>query len=199
MSVQVLTTGSVMDVLVLSKTWEPMDRISWFEAFTALYSQEKKAEVVEYSEKVVVRSSSPVLNELREWKVPSVIRFVDAMVPHLKGVRFSRENIYARDKGCCQYCGTHVAAGDWEYEHVVPRSQGGTTCWENIVVACTSCNQRKGGQTPHQAGMRLLSRPVKPDKMNRRRAILHWTPGMPESWKNYMRDATYWKTELEHD
>jgi hypothetical protein len=190
---------AVMDVLVLSKTWEPMDRISWEDAFTALCGGEmgeKKAEVIEYCDQVI-HSGAQGGEELKEWKVPSVIRFVEAVVPNLKGVRFSRENIYTRDRGNCQYCGVHVAADDWEYEHVIPRSQGGQTVWENIVVACTSCNQKKGGKTPTQAGMRLLTRPTKPDKLFRRRSILTWQPGMPESWRGYMRDSLYWKGELD--
>lgn len=186
------------NVLVLSKTWEPMDRISWEEAFTVLFggSGDRKAEVIEFDAERIVHSGSPA-GELREWKVPSVIRFVNAMVPQLKGIRFSRENIYSRDRGRCQYCGVHVAPGDWEYEHVVPRAQGGQTTWENIVVACTACNQRKANRTPAQAGMRLLTRPVKPDASSRRRATLAWHPGMPDAWKGYMRDAAYWKGELE--
>lgn len=185
-----------MDVLVLSKTYEAMDRITWEDAFTALFGEEKKAEVIEYREKDVVHSGSPH-GDLREWKVPSVIRFVNAMVPELKGVRFSRENIYMRDRGNCQYCGTHVTADDWEYEHVTPRCLGGQTTWENIVVACTACNQKKANRTPAQAGMRLLAKPEKPEKLFRRRAILSWQPGMPEAWRNYMRDSLYWKGELD--
>ncbi len=187
-----------MEVLVLSKTWEPMDRISWEEAFTVLFSGEgaRKAEVVEYREDKTVHSGSPD-GELREWKVPSVIRFVHAMVPRLKNARFSRENLYLRDKGHCQYCGLAVAADDWEYEHVVPRCQGGLTNWENIVVACTAGNQRKAGKTPAQAGMRLLAAPARPDKAFQRRAILAWRRGMPEAWRSYLRDATYWNGELE--
>jgi hypothetical protein len=186
------------DVLILSKTWEPMETKTWQDAFTALCGGEsgtRKAEVVAYSDQVI-HSGSPD-GELKEWRVPSVIRFLDAMVPQLKGVRFSRENIYMRDKGHCQYCGIHVSEGDWEYEHVVPRSLGGKTTWENIVVACTSCNQRKANRTPAQAGMRLLTRPQKPEKLFRRKAILAWQPGMPETWKNYMRDVSYWHSELE--
>jgi hypothetical protein len=188
------------NVLVLSKTWEPMDRISWEDAFTVLFGGEgaRKAEVIEFDAGKVVHSGSPA-GELRAWKVPSVIRFVNAMVPQLKGVRFSRENIYARDHGRCQYCGVHVAPDDWEYEHVVPRSQGGMTTWENIVVACTACNQKKANKTPAQAGMRMLTRPAKPSRSFRRRAILTWQPGMPEGWRSYLRDSTYWKGELEQE
>jgi 5-methylcytosine-specific restriction endonuclease McrA len=186
------------DVLVLSKTWEPYDRVPWQRAFVLLSGGEhgdKKIEVVEYHETKTVRSG-----DLKEWKVPSVIRFVEAMVPEIKGVKFSRENVFARDNGQCQYCGRKVTLSEFEYEHVTPRSKGGQTTWENIVVACTHCNQKKGNKTPFEAGMKLLKHPRKPDKVSgKRRLTLSWQNGMPESWKAYMRDVTYWKTELDND
>jgi 5-methylcytosine-specific restriction endonuclease McrA len=185
------------DVLVLSKTWEAYDRVSWERAFVLLCGGDdgqKKVEVIEYGDRVV-RSGS-----LREWKVPSVIRFVEAVTPEIRTAKFSRENIYRRDRGTCQYCGTRVKLSEFEYEHVIPRFRGGMTTWENIVVACTRCNQRKGGRTPAEAGMRLLSTPRRPDKsFNRRRMTLVWENGMPQSWRSYMRDVTYWKSELDND
>ena len=185
------------DVLVLSKTWEPYDRVGWERAFVLLAGGDdgkKKVEVIEYNDRIV-RSGA-----LREWQVPSVIRFVGAMTPEVRSVKFSRENIYARDNGQCQYCGARVRISEFEYEHVIPRAQGGRTTWENIVVACTPCNQRKGGRTPLQAEMRLRSIPRRPDKcFARRRLTLAWREGMPESWKSYMRDVTYWRGELESD
>jgi 5-methylcytosine-specific restriction endonuclease McrA len=99
------------DVLVLSKTWEAYDRVSWERAFVLLCGGDdgkKKVEVVEYDEEKKIHSGSNTAGELREWKVPSVIRFVDAVTPQIKVVKFSRENIYTRDKGACQYCGTKV-------------------------------------------------------------------------------------------
>ena len=185
------------DVLVLSKTWEPYDRVSWERAFVLLCGGEdgkKKVEVIEYDERKVRSGDN------REWKVPSVIRFVEAVTPEIRVVKFSRENIYTRDKGMCQYCGLKVSQDQFEYEHVIPRVRGGKTNWENIVVACTPCNQRKGGRTPAEAGMRLLSVPRRPDKsFKRRRMTLSWQKGMPEAWKSYMRNVTYWRGELEHD
>ncbi len=190
-----------MDTLVLSKSYEAYDRITWEEAFKHLCggeNGEKKVEVIEYHEDRVVHSSNN--GELKEWKVPSVIRFVDAMTPEIMMVKFSRENIYARDKGKCQYCGSDVKLSEFEYEHVLPKSQGGKTIWENIVVACTSCNQKKGNRTPTQAGMRLLSTPKKPNPKNSRHRIsILWRHGMPEAWKAYMRDVTYWRGELDND
>lgn len=191
-----------MEVLVLSKTWEPYDRVTWEDAFVLLAGGrdgKKKVEVIEYDESKKVHSSSAA-GELREWRVPSVIRFIDAVTPEIKAVKFSRENIYARDKGACQYCGVKVTLSSFEYEHVIPRTKGGKTIWENIVVACTSCNQRKGGRTPQEAGMRLRSLPRKPDRSSmKKRMTVTWHKGMPSSWRNYMRDATYWGTELENE
>lgn len=191
-----------MDTLVLSKTWEPYDQVSWQEAFKYICGGDdgtKKVEVIEYHEDRKVHSGSGS-GELREWRVPSVIRFIDAVTPEIKVVKFSRENIYARDGGKCQYCGAKCSLSEFEYEHVIPRAQGGKTIWENIVVACTGCNQKKGSKTPAQAGMRLLAMPRKPDRNSRkRRIVITWRHGMPEAWKSYMRDMTYWKTELDND
>lgn len=191
-----------MDTLVLSKTWEPYDQVSWQEAFKYICGGDdgsKKVEVIEYHEDRKVHSGSGS-GALKEWKVPSVIRFIDAVTPEIKVVKFSRENIYARDHGKCQYCGTKVSLSEFEYEHVIPRCQGGKTIWENIVVACTTCNQKKGNKTPMQAGMRLLAVPRKPDRNSRkRRIVITWRKGMPEAWKSYMRDMTYWKSELDND
>ena len=88
---------------------------------------------------------------------------------------------------------------EFTYEHVVPRVLGGKTSWENVVVACVSCNQKKAGRTPAQAGMRLLSIPVKPKKLPNVPREIHFTDGMPESWKSWLRDAVYWGGELDHD
>lgn len=185
------------EVLVLSKTWEPYDRVSWERAFVLLCGADdgkKKVEVIEYHERTV-RSGS-----LREWKVPSVIRFIQAVTPEIHAVKFSRENIYARDKGVCQYCGIQVTRAEFEYEHVVPRAKGGKTTWENIVVSCTPCNQRKGGRTPVEAGMRLRSIPRRPGKsFKKQRMTLSWQNGMPEAWRNYMRNVVYWRSELDNE
>ena len=84
-------------------------------------------------------------------QVPRVIRllFFDR-VPR-QTLRFNRRNIFARDGNQCQYCGKHFPTSELSLDHVVPRSRGGDTCWENIVCACVACNVRKGGRTPHEA------------------------------------------------
>lgn len=77
-------------------------------------------------------------------------------------VRFNRKNLFARDNHSCQYCGQRKPPAQLSLDHVLPRSQGGKTTWENVVCSCLPCNSRKGGRTPSQANMKLLSKPVRP-------------------------------------
>jgi len=83
-------------------------------------------------------------------------------------VRFSRLNIFSRDRFTCQYCAVRPSRSELNLDHVIPRSQGGRTTWENVVCCCVSCNRRKGGRTPEQAGLPLRRRPARP----------RWTPLM---------------------
>jgi 5-methylcytosine-specific restriction endonuclease McrA len=181
-----------METLVLNAGWQPVARIPWQRAITLLFLG--KVELVEEYEDRTIRSVS------FEVKMPSVVRFL-RMLKHRKPViRFSRENVYARDRGRCQYCGKAVTRSEATYDHVVPRSQGGGTHWENIVIACVPCNRAKGGKTPAQARMKLLTRPVKPTTLpDTFRLTFTWSKGMPSSWKNWLRDLTYWHGSLEED
>ena len=111
-------------------------------------------------------------------------------------VRFSRTNIYARDRDTCQYCARTLSRSELNLDHVVPRAQGGRTTWENVVCSCVPCNLRKGGNTPEQAGMALLGRPARP----------RWTPLFRgavrrvsyREWQPFLSfsDASYWNVEL---
>jgi 5-methylcytosine-specific restriction endonuclease McrA len=77
-------------------------------------------------------------------------------------VTFSRRNIFKRDRFTCQYCGAQPGSEELTLDHVIPRSQGGESRWENCVLACLACNTRKADRTPEQASMRLRHKPVKP-------------------------------------
>ncbi len=77
-------------------------------------------------------------------------------------LRLSRRNLLLRDKFRCQYCGSRLPAADLDLDHVVPRSRGGASTWENLVAACRQCNVRKGDSTPEEAGMSLRAKPVRP-------------------------------------
>lgn len=116
-----------------------------------------------------------------------------------KMVRLSRLNIYLRDQHTCQYCGVQMKRSDLNLDHVVPRSQGGKTSWENVVTCCLPCNHKKGGYSPLEAGMHLIRAPIRPK----------WTPFIQfslrqihyEEWKPFLNivDYSYWNSELQAD
>ena len=98
-----------------------------------------------------------------ELQVPRIVRLTRYDKFPKLSVRFNRKNLFSRDDHRCQYCGQTRPASQLSLDHVIPRSLGGATTWENIVCSCLPCNSRKGGRTPVQAGMKLLSKPVRPD------------------------------------
>jgi len=125
--------------------------------------------------------------------VPRIIRllFYDRL-PRSE-VKFNRRNIFARDRNSCQYCGNHYPTSELSLDHIVPRSMGGKSAWENIVCACAECNVKKGGRTPKQAGMTLIQKPVKP----KHNPLVHIHLGHHRyrSWKQFL-DHAYWSVEL---
>jgi 5-methylcytosine-specific restriction endonuclease McrA len=126
-------------------------------------------------------------------RVPRIILllFFDR-VPN-KDVKFTRQNVFERDKNTCQYCGVRFDRKDLNIDHVVPRQQGGLTTWTNVVCSCIACNSRKANRTPEQAGIRLIRRPKKP----------RWRPFLEiqfvrshhDSWRHFL-DLAYWNVEL---
>lgn len=177
-------------VLVLDVGYQAVQRTEWQTAI--VWILDRVAEVVAEDPDKYIRTVN--------WsvKMPSVVRLIKP-INRKRAIKFSRHNIYSRDKGRCQYCSTHVSRDRFTYDHVKPRSQGGKTEWGNVVVACVPCNQRKAGRTPEQASMRLLSMPVRPKSLPNARREIAFTPGMPEAWGVYLRDQGYWNVELEHD
>ena len=108
-------------------------------------------------------------------------------------VRFSRRNIFARDKQTCQYCGSRPDRRELTLDHVLPKSRGGKSTWDNIVLACVDCNTVKSHRTPREAGMRLLSRPKKPAWLF---YVNHENLDRHDSWQHFV-DKAYWNTKLE--
>src|SRR5690348_12312856 len=93
------------------------------------------------------------------FRVPSVIRLLEyRRIPHQTRA-LSRKNILLRDRNSCQYCGVVLSAGELTLDHVIPRSRGGSSTWENLVACCHTCNRRKGNQLPAEAGMKLVREP----------------------------------------
>jgi 5-methylcytosine-specific restriction endonuclease McrA len=193
-------------VLVLNRLYQPVHVTSVKRAFSLLYQGIAKAiddqyKLYEFSDWAALSAAEheSVATINRRIRVPRVL--VLSAYEHLpKGrVRFSRLNIYARDGDTCQYCGRKLARSELNLDHVVPRSQGGKTSWENVVCSCVPCNLRKGGRTPEQASMKLFKRPLRP----------RWTPFFRGSarrvtyreWLPFLTlaEASYWNVELLDD
>jgi 5-methylcytosine-specific restriction endonuclease McrA len=128
-----------------------------------------------------------------ELQVPRVIRLLGYDKLPKQTVKFNRRNIFARDNNQCQYCGKKFPTTELSLDHVVPRTQGGQSTWENIVCACVNCNVRKGGRTPREAHMTLFRRPEKP----KRSPLLNLklTHRKYQSWRTFL-DNAYWSVEL---
>ena len=174
-----------MRTLVLDQGYQPHRVVSWQRAITMLVGG--KVEVVEeYDEDI--RSVTFTI------KMPAVVRLLRA-VRGKRGVKFSRVNVATRDGFRCQYCGNEFPLGQLTYDHVVPRAQGGKTRWENIVMACYSCNGRKGRRTPEQAGMKLQKQPVKPGWLPLIAFRIDPACSVPEAWTHWV----YWHGALEED
>jgi len=110
-----------------------------------------------------------------------------------KEVKFTRHNIFERDKNTCQYCGRHFDKRDLNLDHVIPRDKGGLTTWENIVCSCIPCNTRKGNRLQYQAKMQLIRKPERP----KWRPFVHITfdSQVHDSWLHFI-DLAYWNVEL---
>ena len=197
------------NVLVLNRCYQPINIINVKRAFSLLYQGLAKAVDTQYrtfgfedwAELSAHVDGGPVIRTVNQsFIAPRVIilQFFDKM-PR-KQVRFSRQNIYLRDNLTCQYCAKKKSRSELNLDHVIPKSQGGKSTWENIVCSCIKCNLRKGGRTPKEANMKLLKQPKQPN----------WSPFIGpvrrdpeayEAWKPFLNlvDAAYWNTELEKD
>ena len=128
-----------------------------------------------------------------EMRLPSVIS-LKSYVPMSRAPAFTRFNVFLRDRFSCQYCDLALPAEDLTFDHVVPRSRGGVTVWENVVAACEPCNLRKGNRLPREADVHPRRAPRRPANYELQANGRAFPPNyLHESW----RDFLYWDTELE--
>ncbi len=162
----------------------PLSLWSWQDAIRAVVSDRVNV-VSEYDRHV----HSPRFS----MRLPSVISLKD-YVPCARRPAFTRFNVFLRDRFSCQYCGLGFPTHDLTFDHVVPRSRGGSTTWGNVVTACSPCNLRKGSRLPREAGMTLLDRPQPPSTYELQENGRAFPPNyLHRSW----RDFLYWDSELE--
>ena len=197
-------------VLVLNKHYAAIRIISAKRAFCMLFNNIAEVVSIEDSRyfsydfdswREVSEFRAQYEREHHEWvrcvrfdlAVPRIVRLL--IYDHLprQDVKFTRRNIYARDRNHCQYCGKHFPSSELSLDHIIPRSRGGAASWTNIVCCCVKCNVRKGGRTPAEAHLKLITKPAKP---RRSPAItLRLTSEKYASWTQFL-DAAYWNVEL---
>jgi len=162
----------------------PLSLWSWQDAIKAVFLERVNI-VSEYDQ--VVHSPS------FEMKLPSVISLKEYVNANRRPA-FTRFNVFLRDRFECQYCATALPAEDLTFDHVIPRSRGGRTNWENVVAACAPCNLRKGKKLPRECGMVPHVRPRRPNPHQLHENGRGFPPNyLHESW----RDFLYWDSELE--
>ena len=141
--------------------------------------------VSEYEEEV----RSPTFS----MRLPSVIA-LKQYVPLSRRPAFTRFNVFLRDRFACQYCGDTPGTSELTFDHVIPRSRGGHTAWDNVVAACADCNLVKGNKMPQDCGMVPAVAPIEPTNYQLQSNGRSFPPNyLHESW----RDFLYWDSELE--
>ena len=172
--------------LVLNADYQPLSYYplslwAWQDAIKAVFMDRVNI-VCEYD--TVVRSPS------FEMKLPSVVA-LKTYITHERAPAFTRFNVFLRDRFSCQYCGS---GSDLTFDHVIPRSKGGRTTWQNVVTACAPCNLRKGGRLLSDSELDLNQHPFQPTMMQLHKNGRSFPPNyLHDSWQDYL----YWDSELE--
>ncbi len=159
-------------VLVLNADYRALAVCNVYKAFLLVYMQ--KAEITDTKKKIKLRTVS------KSYDVPSVIRLNKYVHIPYKGIMMTRQNIFKRDGNECQYC---KSKKNLTIDHVIPKSRGGKSTWENLVTACRRCNTSKGSKTLEEAGMKLSKKPFKPSFVMFLRDFSGTTD---ENWNSYL-------------
>ncbi len=162
----------------------PLSLWSWQETIKAVFLG--RVQVVQEYDRMV---RSPTW----EMKLPSVIS-LKKYAPMERSPAFTRFNVFLRDHFKCQYCATPHPTNDLTFDHIIPRSKGGRTTWQNVVTACSGCNLIKGNRLPQEAGMFPSYKPYRPNSHELQEIGRGFPPNyLHESWRDYL----YWDTELD--
>lgn len=187
--------------LVLNRHWQPVNVATVARSIVMVYNESAKIvdpesyRLFTWTDWVKLKpvDGEPFIRCVNtKLRIPEVITLTHYDKFRENTVTFSRRNIFKRDHNMCQYCGKRPGTEELTIDHIRPRSFGGTSTWENCVLACVSCNARKANRTPEQASMHLLKKPIRPA----------WKPiyahsGIRiESWSKFISEA-YWNVALE--
>ena len=192
-------------VLVLNRYFFPITVTSVKRAFVMLYCGAAKAVAGNYqtfdfeswAEISALREEDAIKTVSRVIRIPRVIVLLRYDHMPRKEAKFNRINIFRRDADSCQYCGRKFARSELTLDHIIPRSLGGRSVWENVICCCMDCNRKKGGRTPDAAKMKIINRPKKPvwtlltNFSIRAVKYKEWAPFLS------FVDVSYWNVELE--
>ncbi len=170
-----------METLLLTAGYEPVGLVGWQRAVVLWWLD--KAEIVAPYQDREIRGADWVM------PMPCVVRLLRSGPRRgSRGLKPSRRNVYRRDTGRCQYCADRLAFDESTLDHVVPRRLGGRSTWENLVLACRPCNQRKGGRTPDEAHMPLPRPPRRPHGLGGPETWID-QDSLPSAWRPYLGPA----------
>ena len=187
--------------LVLNRNWQPVGVASVARSLVMVWNDAARVvdpndyqlhSWLDWSKLVPAEGELFVTTVQSRLRVPEVVSLTRYSGLPATAVTFSRRNIYKRDRYTCQYCGLQPGSEELTIDHVLPRSQGGGSSWENCVLACVNCNKRKANRTPVQARMPLFREPARPN----------WKPIYAtqdlriDSWSRFISEA-YWNVELD--
>ncbi|MFH0800495.1 MAG: HNH endonuclease [Pseudomonadota bacterium] len=192
-------------VLVLNRFYMPVNIVTARRAFCMLFAgiaravdrEHRTFDFMSWTELSAAVHDDTVGIIGKAVRVPRVVLLSSYDRFPRRTVRFSRLNIMLRDRHTCQYCGKRFPRSKLNIDHVIPRSRGGVTAWDNVVTSCHPCNRKKGGRLPHEAGMKPLCLPVRPKSTPF--VDLISGPIEYDEWRPFfnMIDFSYWNVELD--
>jgi len=195
-------------VLVLNRGWTPIGVVTLEKAIcltVSTYSDETpKARILDpnqdfrlftwqdWSQQKPGGNEETIRGAKQSYRIPEIILLTRYNKLPNQRTNFSRRTIYRRDGNTCMFCGRKPGTESLSIDHILPRSRGGKTTWENCVLACTDCNRKKGDRTPEEANMKLLRKPVKP------KFSIYNGEYRCASWEDLL-GISYWEVELQND
>ena len=195
------------DVLVLNRSFYAIHITNWRRALSLVYLEHARVVDEDYrtynfsywrelSSMIETHPSGFIRTPSFRIAIPDVIALKAYDQLPVSEVKFTRRNIYDHYEYRCCYCGDKFATKDLNLEHVLPKSRGGASTWDNIVTSCIPCNLRKGDNLPGEAGMKLLIQPTRPKWKGAQSLVLHSNFRVKASWQKFI-DNIYWNAELE--
>jgi len=195
------------DVLVLNRNLYAVHITSWRRALSLVYMDHARVIDEEYrtynfedwkelSHLVKDHPAGFIHTPSFKIVIPEVIALQLYDTVPAAQVKFTRRNIYDHYSYKCCYCGHKFQTIDLNLEHIIPRSRGGQSTWDNVVTSCIACNIKKADRLPKEAGMKLLIRPTKPKWKGAQSLVLPSFIKFKASWQKFI-DNVYWNTEIE--